>query len=41
YGGSNVGNNGVILAQEQPYQGLAYSAEITIAPLACLVLGRG
>ena len=41
YGGSNVGNQGVICPQAHPYQGCEYSAEITIAPLSCLVLGKG
>ncbi|QLE84728.1 1,4-alpha-glucan branching protein GlgB [Shewanella sp. Scap07] len=39
YGGSNVGNHGVIVAQAQPYQECEYSAEITVPPLACLVIG--
>ncbi|MCL1140138.1 1,4-alpha-glucan branching protein GlgB [Shewanella pneumatophori] len=41
YGGSNVGNSGVICSQKQSYQGFDYSAEITVAPLSCLVLGKG
>ncbi|WP_299807922.1 1,4-alpha-glucan branching protein GlgB [uncultured Shewanella sp.] len=38
YGGSNVGNQGVIIAEEHAYQGLPFSAMITVPPLACLVL---
>ncbi|MFI3246294.1 MAG: 1,4-alpha-glucan branching protein GlgB [Ferrimonas sp.] len=37
YGGSNVGNTGVIVYEAIPYQGQPYSAMITVPPLACLV----
>ncbi|MDB2386115.1 1,4-alpha-glucan branching protein GlgB [Shewanella sp.] len=40
YGGSDVGNQGVIVAQECAYQGQPYSALITVPPLACLVIGQ-
>jgi 1,4-alpha-glucan branching enzyme len=39
YGGSNQGNAGVVVAQPQPWQGMEYSAFITVPPLACLVIG--
>ena len=38
YGGSDVGNQGMIQTQAQPYQGHAQSACISVPPLACLVL---
>ncbi|WP_394200242.1 1,4-alpha-glucan branching protein GlgB [Shewanella waksmanii] len=40
YGGSNVGNQGLIVAEMQAYQGMDYSAQITVPPLACLVIGQ-
>lgn len=41
YGGSDVGNQGVINAEVYAYQGLPFSALITVPPLACLVIGKG
>ncbi|MCL1048811.1 1,4-alpha-glucan branching protein GlgB [Shewanella abyssi] len=40
YGGSDVGNQGGICAEESPYQGMPYSALVTVPPLACLVIGK-
>ncbi|QSX35526.1 1,4-alpha-glucan branching protein GlgB [Shewanella avicenniae] len=34
YGGSNVGNGGVIHSEEQPWQGMSHSAVITLPPLS-------
>lgn len=39
YGGSNQGNAGLVVAQNQPWQGMESSALITVPPLSCLVLG--
>lgn len=38
YGGSNQGNLGCIHAEAVPWQGMDFSAEITVPPLACLVI---
>jgi 1,4-alpha-glucan branching enzyme len=38
YGGSGVGNGGGVLAEEVPWHGQPYSAEITLPPLAALWL---
>ncbi|MBI5918913.1 MAG: 1,4-alpha-glucan branching protein GlgB [Nitrosomonadales bacterium] len=38
YGGGNVGNSGEIHAQPAPWMGQAYSAEVELPPLACIVL---
>ncbi len=38
YGGSNHGNNGVIHAQHTAWMGQAYSAEVELPPLACVIL---
>ena len=38
YGGSGVGNAGVILAEDLPYQHMPHSSPITVPPLGCLVL---
>jgi 1,4-alpha-glucan branching enzyme len=40
YGGSDVGNQGVISADASPYQGMPYSALVTVPPLSCLVIGK-
>ena len=41
YGGSNVGNLGRIAAERDPAMGRAYSAAVTLPPLAALVLRPG
>jgi 1,4-alpha-glucan branching enzyme len=41
YGGSNVGNLGQLLAERDPAMGRAYSASVTLPPLAALVLVPG
>jgi 1,4-alpha-glucan branching enzyme len=38
YGGSNMGNAGLIHSEDTPWMGLPYSAEITLPPLAGIVL---
>lgn len=38
YGGSNIGNLGELTAEEKPFHGRPYSIEISLPPLACLVL---
>ena len=38
YGGSNLGNNGQVLAEPIPFHGLEYSASVTLPPLGALVL---
>jgi 1,4-alpha-glucan branching enzyme len=38
YGGSNVGNLGGVEAQREPMHGLGWSAELTLPPLAALIL---
>jgi 1,4-alpha-glucan branching enzyme len=41
FGGSNVGNGGRVHAQPQPWMGQPCSAELTLPPLAALVLVLG
>ncbi|WP_417760455.1 1,4-alpha-glucan branching protein GlgB [Shewanella sp.] len=36
YGGADVGNNGTIVSEYQPWQGMKHSAVITLPPLATL-----
>ena len=36
YGGSNVGNQGTVVAQHLPHAGLPYSAEFTLPPLGVM-----
>jgi 1,4-alpha-glucan branching enzyme len=38
YGGSNIGNQGAVLAQELAVHGQPYSVEITLPPLATIYL---
>ncbi len=38
YGGSNVGNGGGVMADAIPYHGHPYSLQVTVPPLAALVL---
>ncbi|MDE2117366.1 MAG: 1,4-alpha-glucan branching protein GlgB [Betaproteobacteria bacterium] len=38
YGGSNLGNAGKIIAEQLPWMGQPYSAEIEVPPLACIML---
>ena len=38
YGGGHLGNQGAITAEEIPWQGQPYSAELTLPPLAVLYL---
>jgi 1,4-alpha-glucan branching enzyme len=38
YGGSNVGNDGGVMATSRPMHGRPYSLELTLPPLATLVL---
>lgn len=38
YGGSGVGNDGVIIVENTPYQGMAQSGLMTVPPFGCLVL---
>ncbi len=38
FGGSNMGNGGMINTQNQPWMNQAYSAELTLPPLAAIVL---
>jgi 1,4-alpha-glucan branching enzyme len=38
YAGSNLGNAGSITAEAMPWMGLPYSAEITLPPLAGVIL---
>jgi 1,4-alpha-glucan branching enzyme len=40
YAGSNMGNNGLITAQAKPWMDRDYSAELTLPPLAGVVLQR-
>lgn len=40
YGGSNVGNNGWVEAQDQPWMNRPASAELTLPPLSFVVLKR-
>ncbi|MEM8550820.1 MAG: 1,4-alpha-glucan branching protein GlgB [Pseudomonadota bacterium] len=37
YGGSNVGNAGLVEAEDEPFHGKAHSAELTLPPLSTLV----
>ena len=37
YGGSNVGNHGVVEAEQVPFHGHAYSIRLTMPPLAAIV----
>jgi 1,4-alpha-glucan branching enzyme len=41
YGGSNVGNGGWVQAERQPAHGQPFSLELTLPPLATLLLRRG
>jgi 1,4-alpha-glucan branching enzyme len=38
YGGSNVGNSGVVEAEDMPTHGYEHSVSLVLPPLACLVL---
>ena len=38
YGGTNVGNLGSVEAQETPWHGQPFSLELTLPPLATVVL---
>lgn len=38
FGGGNQGNNGAVTAENQPWMNQPYSAELTLPPLAALVL---
>ena len=38
YGGSNVGNMGKVRTEKRSFHGRQYSVELTLPPLACLVL---
>jgi 1,4-alpha-glucan branching enzyme len=38
YGGSNVGNAGVVLAAASPCRGRPFSLDLTLPPLATLIL---
>jgi 1,4-alpha-glucan branching enzyme len=38
YGGSNVGNAGLVMAEDVPSHGHPYALSLTIPPLGCLVL---
>ena len=40
YGGSNLGNHGVVYSQEHPWMNRPVSASLTLPPLGCLVLQR-
>jgi 1,4-alpha-glucan branching enzyme len=40
YGGSNVGNEGGVWAQEEPTYGQPYTLSLTLPPLAALLLKR-
>ncbi|ORE93177.1 glycogen branching enzyme [Stappia sp. 22II-S9-Z10] len=37
YGGSNVGNSGAIIVEEQAYHGRPFSCELTLPPLGALI----
>ncbi|HET6793489.1 MAG TPA: 1,4-alpha-glucan branching enzyme, partial [Acidimicrobiales bacterium] len=41
FGGSGVGNGGSVFATEEPFHGLAFSAEMTLPPLGVLWLRPG
>ena len=38
YGGSNVGNDGIVITDPVPSHGYADSVRMTLPPLACLIL---
>jgi 1,4-alpha-glucan branching enzyme len=38
YGGSNMGNGGMVYCDPIPWHGFSFSASITLPPLAALVL---
>ncbi len=38
YGGSDVGNGGMVSAQKQPWMGMPYCVDLTLPPLAGLIL---
>jgi 1,4-alpha-glucan branching enzyme len=38
YGGSNVGNEGAVIAKDEPAHGFPWSVNLTLAPLGCLML---
>jgi 1,4-alpha-glucan branching enzyme len=38
FGGGNMGNGGMIHTENQPWMNQAYSAELTLPPLAAIVL---
>jgi 1,4-alpha-glucan branching enzyme len=38
YGGGDLGNGGVVVAEPQPWHGRLHSAEITLPPLSVLLL---
>ena len=40
YGGSNLGNNGGVWSQNYPFHGKPYSIELTLPPLAVLILKK-
>ena len=40
YAGSNLGNNGLITAQARSWMGRDYSVELTLPPLAGVILQR-
>jgi 1,4-alpha-glucan branching enzyme len=40
YGGSNMGNDGGVTAQEIPWHGRPYSVDLTLPPLSMLILER-
>ncbi len=41
YGGSNMGNGGGVLADDQPSHGFAHSISVTVPPLGFVLLKRG
>jgi 1,4-alpha-glucan branching enzyme len=41
YAGSNIGNSGLIQAEPIPWMGLPYSAEVSLPPLAGIILVTG
>jgi 1,4-alpha-glucan branching enzyme len=38
YGGTNVGNGGHVVTEPHPFHGCPHSAEVTLPPLAAIVL---
>lgn len=38
YGGSNVGNGGLLMAEAKPFMDLPYRLSLTLPPLGCLIL---